>query len=185
MALVLELLLSGWRSPLRARRFAFPAGGDCRGWGLLAAAQRWCQGSCLPLIQRRASLLTSANVAPTDSRECSALCLSSETRDEAHPHKVSRSMIGERVPAWTALVFAQRRRKLEAYSPTDSVSPCWRLKNAPARVEESRCSPPMLLQDGEDFARGVDFVCPHGQHFLLGPDPSRSPGGGCRICHGP
>ena len=28
---------------------------------------------------------------------------------------------------------------------------------------------PMLLQDGEDFARGVDFVCPHGQHFLLGP----------------
>ena len=57
------------------------------------------------------------------------------------PAKVSRSMIGERVPAWTALVFAQRRRKLEAYSPTDSVSPCWRLKNAPARVEESRCSP--------------------------------------------
>ena len=50
-------------------------------------------------------------------------------------------VIGERVPAWTALVFAQRRRKLEAYSPTDSVSPCWRLKNAPARVEESRCSP--------------------------------------------
>ena len=39
---------SGWLSPLRARRFAFPAGGDCRGWGLLAASQRWCQGSCLP-----------------------------------------------------------------------------------------------------------------------------------------
>ena len=50
-------------------------------------------------------------------------------------------MIGERVPAWTALVLAQRRRKLEAYSPTDSVNPCWRLKNAPAKVEESRCSP--------------------------------------------
>ena len=44
-------------------------------------------GQLSSLIQRRASLLTSANVAPTDSRECSALCLSSETRDEAHPQR--------------------------------------------------------------------------------------------------
>ena len=46
---------------------------------------------------------------------------------------------------------------------------------------------PMLLQDGEDFARGVDFVCPHGQHFLLGPTLQRAekPGSGYRVDHGP
>ena len=45
----------------------------------------------------------------------------------------------------------------------------------------------VLLQDGEDFARGVDFVCPHGQHFLLGPtlQHAEKPGSGCRVDHGP
>ena len=57
------------------------------------------------------------------------------------PAKVSCSMTLERVPTWTALVFTQRRWKLKVYFPTDSVSPCWHLKNTPARVEESRCSP--------------------------------------------
>ena len=76
------------------------------------------------------------------------------------PAKVSRSMIGERVPAWTALVFAQRRRKLEAYSPTDSVSPCWRLKNAPARVEESRCSPQWCSRMAKIFPRVLTSSAP-------------------------
>ena len=77
---------SGWRSPLRARRFAFPAGGDCRGWGLLAAAQRWCQGSCLP-SSSGGPLWWHRRMLRLHSRECSALCLSSETRDEAHPQR--------------------------------------------------------------------------------------------------
>ena len=77
---------SGWRSPLRARRFAFPAGGDCRGWGLLAAAQRWCQGNCLP-SSSGGPLWWHRRMLRLHSRECSALCLSSETRDEAHPQR--------------------------------------------------------------------------------------------------
>ena len=77
---------SGWRSPLRARRFAFPAGGDCRGWGLLAAAQRWCQGSCL-LSSSGGPLWWHRRMLRLHSRECSALCLSSERRDEAHPQR--------------------------------------------------------------------------------------------------
>ena len=36
--------------------------------------------------------------------------------------KVSRSMVSERVSAWVALVFAHRRRRLAADSPTDSVA---------------------------------------------------------------
>ena len=57
------------------------------------------------------------------------------------PAKVSRSMTSDKVSGLTEFVFAHRRRKLQAYSPTDPVSPCWRLKNAPAKAEESRCSP--------------------------------------------
>ena len=45
----------------------------------------------------------------------------------------------------------------------------------------------VLLQDGEDFAGGVDFICPHGQHFLLGLTLQRAekPGSGCRVDHRP
>ena len=37
--------------------------------------------------------------------------------------------------------FRPEETKVGSVLPTDSVSPCWRLKNVPARVEESRCSP--------------------------------------------
>ena len=96
-------------------------------------------------------------------------------------------MIGERVPAWTALVFAQRRRKLEAYSPHRLCEPLLAPEERPSKGGGVAMFAPVLLQDGEDFARGVDFVCSHGQHFLLGPTLQRAekPGGGCRVDHGP
>ena len=53
---------SGWRFPLRARRFALPAGGDFRDCSAVVSGQLSSR------IQRRASLVTSANVAPTFSR---------------------------------------------------------------------------------------------------------------------
>ena len=74
------------------------------------------------------------------SRECSDLCLSSETGDEAHLQRYPAAWLGRGCPPgqhW----FSPRGDKSWKHTPPLTVSPCWCLKNAPARVEESRCSP--------------------------------------------
>ena len=66
--------------------------------------------------------------------------------------KLSRTMVSEMVSSWAVLIFAHRRRKLAAYSLTDSVSPCCLLKNAQARLGVSLCSPQFCSRMSKIFA---------------------------------